>query len=270
MFNFDKVFSPDTSQQDIYEEVQHLVQSFLDGNDVCIFSYGQTGSGKTYTIGGTEFGTSDEPTSGIIPRALSHMDFFLKNARVGQVNVKVMFTEIYQNEVHNLLHKTKKKNVMTQINQSSQTKPTFIEVGTKEQIFQHLKEAESNRFVAKTACNARSSRSHFIFQLQLTMPGQEPKTLSLVDLAGSERLINTKAEDDRLKESNAINDSLSCLANVIRALKEKNPHVPYRNSKLTSFLEKQLGSSSAKILMIVNLSPIPTESLCSLRFACST
>ena len=101
------------------------------------------------------------------------------------------------------------------------------------------------------------------------------RTLSLVDLAGSERLAQTKVEGDRLKESQAINKSLSALADVISALKEKK-HVPFRNSKLTFFLQNQLASSSAKILMIVNLNPIsPNESLCSLRFAskvnsCST
>lgn len=86
-------------------------------------------------------------------------------------------------------------------------------------------------------------------------------------MAGSERLSTTKVEGDRLKESQAINKSLSALADVISALKDKK-HVPFRNSKLTFFLQNQLGSPSAKILMIVNLNPVsPNESLCSLRFA---
>ena len=94
------------------------------------------------------------------------------------------------------------------------------------------------------------------------------KTLSLVDLAGSERLDKSKVEGERLKESVAINKSLSALADVISALKERNKHVPYRNTKLTFCLQQQLSSETAKVLMIVNLNPIsPNESLCSLRFA---
>ena len=38
----------------VFEDTKHLVQSAVDGFNVCIFAYGQTGSGKTFTIYGTE------------------------------------------------------------------------------------------------------------------------------------------------------------------------------------------------------------------------
>ena len=77
----------------------------------------------------------------------------------------------------------------------------------------------------------------------------------MVDLAGSERLAKTGVADDfRLKESMAINKSLSALGDVMAALGKKQAHVPYRNSKITHLLQDSLGGS-AKTLMFVNCSP---------------
>lgn len=90
--------------------------------------------------------------------------------------------------------------------------------------------ARQNRAVARTAQNERSSRSHSVFQLQIT--GEHPARglqcgapLSLVDLAGSERLdpaiSQGPGERERLRETQAINSSLSTLGLVIMALSNK-------------------------------------------------
>ena len=71
-----------------------------------------------------------------------------------------------------------------------------------------------------------------------------------------------------MQEAIAINSSLSALKDVISAMKEGNKHVPFRNSKLTLYLQDQLKSESVKVLMIVNLNPVSLqESLSSLNFA---
>ena len=144
--------------------------------------------------------------------------------------------------------------------------PIWMSVTNESEVMSLLRKAESNRTVAATACNERSSRSHSILQIKL---GQV--SLSLIDLAGSERIATTKVEGDRLKETQAINKSLSALADVISAMKAQDNatgHIPDRNSKLTHLLQPSLASQSAKVLMIVNLNPISlNESLCSLRFA---
>ena len=60
--------------------------------------------------------------------------------------------------------------------------------------------------------------------------------LNLVDLAGSERVRVTGATGKRLEECKKINQSLSCLGNVIAALtdsKGQKSHIPYRDSKIT-------------------------------------
>lgn len=45
-FGFDNVFNSQHGQNDVWEATEPLIQSTIDGYNVCIFAYGQTGSGK--------------------------------------------------------------------------------------------------------------------------------------------------------------------------------------------------------------------------------
>lgn len=281
-FSFDRVFSADATQKDCFVEISQLVQSALDGFNVCIFAYGQTGSGKTFTMQGPPDITED--TVGMIPRAVQQIyDVAQKLKRVGwEYTMEGQFLEIYNETIHDLLGDASRygqikheihheKNGKTTVSEM-----TLVHLDSPSQVKMMLKKASQNRATGATNLNERSSRSHSVFTLRLTghniLTGEHTVgILNLIDLAGSERLSLSGSVGDRLRETQAINKSLSCLGDVIHALvnNKEGGHIPYRNSKLTYLLRNSLGGN-CKTLMFVNVSPMLEhfgESLCSLRFA---
>ena len=78
--------------------------------------------------------------------------------------------------------------------------------------------------------------------------------LNLIDLAGNEDNRRTCNEGIRLQESAKINQSLFVLSNVIYALNNNKPRVPYRENKLTRILQDSLGGTS-RALMVACLNP---------------
>ncbi|OQR76506.1 kinesin protein KIFC1-like [Tropilaelaps mercedesae] len=291
-FQFDRVLGADVGQVDVFEEVEQLVVSALDGYNVCIFAYGQTGSGKTYTMEGPPgLDFEDESQSsqfGIIPRSL-HRVFELTEERREfgwEYTLEASFLEIYNETIQDLLDKNKSKEcTIRQTTDVRRGEVVFVEnlvsisVKSVRQIAQLMEKARRNRSVAATKCNERSSRSHCVFQLHITARNSinevhRESTLNLVDLAGSERVKESGAEGARFTETKNINSSLTQLSTVMMSLGNKASilhatHIPYRNSKLTHLLSTSLGGNS-KTLMFVNVSPAAAhvnESLNSLKFA---
>ncbi|XP_078446979.1 kinesin-like protein KIN-14S [Wolffia australiana] len=274
-FKFDHVFSPQATQENIFAEVKPVVKSALDGFNVCIFAYGQTGTGKTFTMEGTP------NNRGVNYRTLEEL-FKVSEERSSMMRYEflVSMLEVYNERIRDLLTDNSnlhpKKLEVKQAAEGTQEVPGLVEAqaSTIDGIWELLKTGARNRSVGSTAANELSSRSHSLVRLtvkaeNLTNGTRTRSHLWLVDLAGSERVGKIEVEGERLKESQFINKSLSALGDVIAALASKNPHIPYRNSKLTHLLQSSLGGD-CKTLMIVQISPSSAdvgETLCSLNFA---
>ncbi|KAK7160830.1 hypothetical protein R3I93_008485 [Phoxinus phoxinus] len=273
-FELDKVFPTQATQEEVFQEVQSLVTSCIDGFNICIFAYGQTGSGKTYTMEGVP----EEP--GINQRALRLLFSEVSEKKPDwDYKITVSMVEIYNETLRNLLgdNPNEKLDIKMCPDGSGQLYVpglTEFTVESVEDINKVFELGHMNRATACTNLNEHSSRSHAL--LIVTVAGFNSSTghrtsgkLNLVDLAGSERIAKSGAEGSRLREAQCINKSLSALGDVINALRSKHSHVPFRNSRLTYLLQDSL-SGDSKTLMMVQVSPLESnvsESVCSLKFA---
>uniref|UniRef100_H2ZTY9 Kinesin-like protein n=1 Tax=Latimeria chalumnae TaxID=7897 RepID=H2ZTY9_LATCH len=275
MFKMDKVFPPQASQEEVFQEVQPLVTSCIDGFNVCIFAYGQTSSGKTYTMQGPP----ENP--GINQRAL-HLLFSEVVRKVPDWDyiIKVSMVEIYNEALRrDLLGKDLHKKLEIKLSPDRSGRlyvPGLTEftVTNVMDINRVLHFGHTNRTTECTNLSEHSARSHAL--LIISIHGVNSSTgietcgkLNLVDLAGSEHVGRSGAEGSSLQETQCINKSLSVLGDVIYALRYKPGHIPFRNSKLTYLLQDSLKGDS-KTLMMVQASPMEkdvNETVCSLTFA---
>jgi len=289
LFDFYRAFSDVSSQVEIFDEIKPLMQSAIDGFNICFMAYGQTGTGKTYTI----YGEESEKNKGILPRACEDLFYHLKRMGVQDEDpqkyatsdtctftVKCSMVELYVDTLYDLLD-TKNKDKKIEIRQNP-SGGTFLQgvqetsVSSAEELLNVLNQGNKLRQVHKTDMNDRSSRSHTIFtvSIYISMSSQTKSyatksKILFVDLAGSERVSKSNSVGERFKEAQHINKSLSCLGDVIAALSTKSQHVPYRNSKLTLLLQDCLGGNS-KTVMFANISPCAdsiSETMSTLQFA---
>ncbi|KAF4511782.1 hypothetical protein G6O67_000993 [Ophiocordyceps sinensis] len=335
LFVFDRVFSPDVMQNGIWDYLADSVNAFTQGYNVSLLAYGQSGAGKSYTMGTSgPAEQQDAEMMGVIPRAAAALFDKLNMSRGGtnpskasvsmsqlraprgyghqnmlgdrNWSLKATYVEIYNEQLRDLLapdtsvapergnvairEDAKGNIILTGLHQ--------VDIDSVDDLMNALNFGSTIRQTDATAINAKSSRSHAIFSLNLvqrrsqlhasngaekrfsvpweTMTGQDVSVttdskLHFVDLAGSERLKNTGAQGERAKEGISINAGLASLGKVISQLSSRQPgsHVSYRDSKLTRLLQDSLGGN-AITYMIACVTPAEfhlSETLNTVQYA---
>lgn len=274
-FTYDRMFGPKSTQCDVFNySVLQTVDDFFNGYNGTVLTYGQTGSGKTFTMMGD---LQNEDMKGLIPRIA---DAIFNNISTGSSNTEftlsASYMEIYMELIRDLLSSSNKETLQVvedKVNGVHVTNLTKAYISSTEELHALLKRGSELRVTSSTEMNRESSRSHAIFQLNLTQESPEfgirRSKLFLVDLAGSEKVSKTGVSGLNLEEAKKINSSLSSLGNVINALTDsKSTHIPYRDSKLTRILQESLGGNS-RTSLIINCSPSSYnefETLSTLRF----
>ena len=279
-FTFDHIISQSTCNETIFTTlIQDTLSFLLNGINVSIFAYGQTSTGKTYTMKGDNL-------NGIIPLSIKDIFTKLQDASIVKHSIKVSYAEIYNETVNDLLN-TSKRNLEIR---ESVAKGVFVNnlteivVDDYDKVIKILNTGESNRKIAETKLNEKSSRSHTIFKIYIEFNRKDTvdnkndsdstvksysAQLNLIDLAGSENVSTAKCEGIRLKEGTNINKSLLALSNVINRLSQNSKHfINYRDSKLTRLLQTSLGGNSKTTIIctIVDDNAHYSETLNTLHF----
>lgn len=274
-FFFDKIYQPGVTQEDVYEYTgKPLVEAMKEGYNSTIFAYGQTGSGKTFSMMGI-LGTA---LRGIQPRIIEDVFDYIENLPADcedRYSVQISMCEIYLERIKDLFNPI---NDNLKVRDSPE-KGIYVQDITENECHSAAEVLEAmsvgfmNRATSATKMNPESSRSHCVTILKVTcLKPNGSKVVSkikMVDLAGSEKTSKTEATGNRLREAMAINQSLTALSKVLKALVEGGgKFIPYRDSKLTRLLEDALGGNS-KTSLIVAASPCTynlEETVSALRF----
>jgi kinesin family protein 11 len=224
--------------------------------------------------------------AGVIPRAIHQIfDSLTREALErgmhdsAEHSVRVSHLELYNEELRDLLAVEEKALKLFDDGNRGVRIHNLEErlVQSADDISHILEMSSERRSTAPTQLNWKSSRSHSIFTITIhiketTATGEEMiriGKLNLVDLAGSENIGRSGAREMRQREAGNINQSLLTLGRVIHALTEHQPHVPYRESKLTRLLQESLGGR-AKTAIIATVSPSSDameETLSTLEYA---
>jgi hypothetical protein len=198
--------------------------------------------------------------------------------------IECSYVQIYKEKLQDLLSVDQTKKIsIVQGEVSGVSKPTITSSSAALKI---MEQGFAKRQTASTKMNAESSRSHAIFTIYITAKSStqiQTSKLHFVDLAGSECAADTGAKGETQLEAASINKSLSTLSRVIRVLAEAeikrsktnnnsnndDTDGPYRESKLTLFLQNSFGKGNP-LCLIANISPSRenlTQSKSTLTFA---
>ncbi|CRG99651.1 conserved Plasmodium protein, unknown function [Plasmodium relictum] len=239
-FLFDRVFSEETKQEEVYSYLSNkFLNNLFEGYNCTIFAYGQTGSGKTFTMGFDYINEFSENT-GILPRFLNDMYKIIEKKKKNHIyfDVSCTYIEIYNEEIVDLIDfdelsyntKVNKKNgknrKKSKINKNISirediNKKEIILMGVKNEkvenvqdIFSILHRGNLFRTTEKTFMNDKSSRSHAIFTINLIQRKKIIEKKKKKEDNNNERNINNKEkseeDNDNITENINNGNDITC------------------------------------------------------------
>ncbi len=258
---FDFVFNQEAGQDEVFSSVgKDLVDDLIDGLNGCVMAYGQTGAGKTYTLCDMCVQDKSPNDVGLIPRAVSYLFEKIEADKTAEYELHVTYAQIYLKDMYDLLRTSDTPVKVDGCEMERGAKSKDLRGGFYCPVihgYDHLIKmtilGQNRRTVGKTRMNSFSSRSHVILTIFLKRKGTTTteSKLMFVDLAGSERLDTTIDNAEvRRNEAGDINQSLLALGRVMKSLGSQSKVVPWREHKLTHYIQDVLGGNGRNTLIV--------------------
>ncbi|KAI9865348.1 MAG: hypothetical protein M1824_003502, partial [Vezdaea acicularis] len=200
LFVFDRVFSEKVDQEGVWEYIKESVNAFVQGYNVSVLAYGQSGAGKSYTMGTSgPAEQNDSKIKGVIPRAANELFERLnggnRNPSSGIKSptrfsttaaslhkqadktwaLKATYVEIYNEQLRDLLvpeHVPMNERSQVSIREDAKGRILLtglhsVTINSIDDLLAALNFGSTIRQTDATAINAKSSRSHAVFSLNL-------------------------------------------------------------------------------------------------------
>jgi len=297
-FKLERVFPTVATQQDVYEEVAPLIAPVLDGRSVTVVGYGASNTGKTYTLFGAppappaygetlapgkpDAGPATaaspkaadlRPDGGLAVRAVADLfKLAAERSEVQTFEVGVQVFELHAELLRDLLpptsHLAKPHDF---VHPELFTSPHGAYVSNASEAL--VRNASAVAQLLDRALLLRTPRAgyhpreaHLILQIRVAVTQRDTQVthtgrLRFLVVAGSENLTKPGTGP---KEAATLNKSLMAFQDVMIALADDKPHIPYRNSKLTHLLMDSIGGT-AKTLLYLTVSCHPHKTQQTLR-----
>ena len=200
-FNFDYIFGPNSTQQDIYDNcAKKSVENFLLGYNSAIIIHGQNNSGKSYTMSGKN---DDNNLKGIIPRVAEDVFEFIRDNENLEFIVQVSIVDIYKDKIKDLI--TNNDININLDEEPSNNKINFEGIYEKSiinenEVLKILEKGINNKSKLdyNINLNGNFSKSNFIFILKLIQNNKKEELftkseLIFMDTSGEESLFSFEA-----------------------------------------------------------------------------
>lgn len=255
--------------------VPAAVEAAREGQVVHIVAYGATGTGKTHT-------------AQVLADALAaEMAAASPGVSAHPANVSVSFFENFGDRCFDVFGKTELQVLEDAAGRVQLPGLTADTANGVDELQALIARGFASRRTAATEFNTRSSRSHAVCVLRFvdvvglpisageSMPQALPESddgssvahratggsIRIVDLAGSERSRETLMHDaERMREAKAVNWSLACLRDCVRAVAQGEARGPFRRSKLTMLLRECFEEQHrSRVVWIAHLAPMSLD-----------